>query len=100
MDKGLLDVACPCCKAALKVDASTGSVITHKAPEKPKPIEDLGAAVANLKTEAAKREEIFQKSFADQKTRQSVLDKKFDELFKQAKADPNTPPPPRDFDLD
>lgn len=99
MADALIDVECPCCRSALKVDTATGAVITHKQPEKPPPIEDLVSAVANLKTEAARREEIFQKSFADQKTRQSVLDKKFDELFKAAKADPDSPPPPRDIDL-
>ena len=54
-------------------------------PEKPPAIEDLGIAAKALKGEAAKREEIFQKSFAEQKTRQSLLDKKFDGLSKQAK---------------
>jgi hypothetical protein len=56
-------------------------------------------AARALKGEATKREEIFQKSFADQKTRQSVLDKKFEELLKQAKESPDTGPPKRDIDL-
>ena len=68
--------------------------------EKPKPIEDIAAAVQGLKGEAARREEIFQKSFADQKTRQSTLDKKFEELFKQAKENPDEKPFRPDFDLD
>jgi hypothetical protein len=100
MAKGVLEVECPCCKAVLKIDPGTGAVLTHKQPEKPPAIEDLAAAAAKLKGEAARREEVFQKSFADQKTRQSVLDKKFDELFKQAKEDPDKTPPPRAFDLD
>ncbi|HYP12542.1 MAG TPA: hypothetical protein VEQ63_01345 [Bryobacteraceae bacterium] len=100
MAKRLLEVECPCCKAALKVDPASGAVITHKAPEKPRTYDDITDGLAALKGEAAKREEIFQKSFADQKTRQSVLDKKFDELFKQAKDDPDKTPPKRDIDLD
>ena len=91
---------CPCCKAALKVDAATGSVLTHKLPEKPPAIEDLASAVQALKGESAKREEVFQKSFADQKTRQSVLDRKFDELLKQAKESPEDERPLHGFDLD
>jgi len=87
-------------KSTLKIDLATGAVLTHKQPEKPPAIEDLAAAAAKLKGEAARREEIFQKSAADLKTRQSVLDKKFDELFKQAKEDPDKGPPPRAFDLD
>ena len=95
----VIDVVCPCCKAALRVDSESGTVLSKKLPEKPPAIEDLGAAARALKGEAAKREEIFQKSFADQKTRQSVLDKKFEELLKQAKESPDTAPPKRDIDL-
>src|SRR3954451_12200706 len=100
MAKGNIDVQCPCCHAELKVDASTGVVLTHKVPEKPPAIEDLASAAAALKGESAKREEVFQKSFASHKTRQSVLDAKFDELLKQAKESPDDGRPPRDFDLD
>jgi hypothetical protein len=100
MAKEFIDVECPCCRSALKVDAINGSVLSHKQPEKPPPIEDLATAVANLKGEAARREEVFQKSFADQKNRQSTLDRKFDELLKQAKSDPDAGPPKRDFDFD
>jgi hypothetical protein len=96
-----IEVECPCCKSTLKIDVKTGAVLLHKEPERPKPIEDIGAAVLGLKAEAAKREEIFQKSLSDQKTRQSVLDRKFEELFKQAKESPESERPFRpDFDLD
>jgi len=98
--KGTLEVICPCCQAALKVDIETGVVLSHKVPEKPRPIEDIAAAVAGLKGEAAKREEIFQKSFADHQNRQSVMDKKFDELLKQAKESPDSEKPKRAFDFD
>lgn len=101
MAKATIEVECPCCKSTLKVDVKTGAVLIHKEPERPKPIEDIGAAVRGLKAEAEKREEIFQKSLSDQKTRQSVLDRKFDELFKQAKDSPADERPFRpDFDLD
>lgn len=100
MAKGTIQVECPCCRSLLTVDEATGAVLTHKEPEKPKTIEDIGAAVQALKGQAAKREELFQKSMADQKTRQSVLDKKFEELFKQAKELPEEKPFRPDFDLD
>jgi len=101
MAKGTIEVHCPCCRSTLKVDAQSGAVLTHKEPEKPKPIEDIGAAVRGLKEQASKREEIFQKSMADQKTRQATMDKKFDELFKQAQESPADERPFRpDFDLD
>ena len=99
MPNDVIEVACPCCHASLRVDRETGVVLSQKMPEKPPAIEDLGVAARALKGEAARREEMFQKSFAEQKTRQSVLDKKFDELLKQAKASPDTEPPKRDIDL-
>jgi len=100
MSKGLIEVRCPCCEAVLKIDAETRAVISHKVPEKPKPIEDLAAEVAKLKGAAGRREEVFQKSFEAEKMHGKVLEKKFDELFKQAKETPDSPPPKRLFDLD
>ncbi len=100
MSKGLWDVRCPCCEAMLKIDPETRSVISHKVPERPKPIEDLAAEVAKLKGASGRREEAFQKSFEAEKIHGKVLEKKFEELFKQAKANPDKTPPKRDIDLD
>ncbi|MEP6533776.1 MAG: hypothetical protein ABJF23_00550 [Bryobacteraceae bacterium] len=100
MAKEIIEVDCPCCRTTLKIDTVTAVVISHKQPEKPPAIEDLASAVANLKGEAARREEVFQKSFADHNNRKNVLDRKFDELLKQAKSDPDTAPPKRNFDFD
>jgi hypothetical protein len=96
----LFEVQCPCCDATLKIDPDTRAVISHKVKEKPPVIEDLKSAVNRLQGEAQKREAVFQKSLADQKTHQDVLNKKFDELFRQAKEDPDKRPPQRDIDLD
>jgi len=96
----MFEVECPCCKAALKIDPATHAVISHKAPEKPPAIEDLAAAAGRLKDEAQRREEAFQKSMAAEKVHSQVLQKKFDELFKQAKEKPDLRPPLRDIDLD
>jgi len=82
------------------VDPETGAVIAHMVPEKPRAIEDLAAEVARLKGAPERREEAFQKSVAAHKTHHEVLNKKFDELFRQAKENPDLPPPQRDIDLD
>ena len=95
----LLEVTCPCCISTLKVDPQTGAVISHKEPEKPKPIEDLAAAIAGLKGESAKREDMFQKSFSAHRSSSDILNKKFDELLKQAKESPDATPRKRDIDL-
>jgi len=96
----MLEIECPCCQAVLKIDVETRAVISHKAPEKPRAVEDLATAVARLKGEGARREEVFRKQFEAEKTHGKVLEKKFDELFKQVKENPDVPPPKREFDFD
>ena len=96
----MFEVECPCCQAILKIDPETRTVIAHTVPEKPKTIEDLAAEVAKLKGEGARREQLFQKSFEAEKQHGQVLQKKFDELFKRAKENPDIAPPKRDIDLD
>ena len=67
---------------------------------KPPAIEDLTAAVAKLKGEAGRRDEVFRKSFETEKNQGQVLNRKFDELLKQAKENPEFGKKPREFDLD
>ncbi len=96
----MFEVACPCCDAALKIDPALRVVISHQAKEKPRTIGDLSAADSRLKAEAERREQAYRKSVEEQKSHQQVLAKKFDELLKQAKANPDAPRPLRDIDLD
>jgi hypothetical protein len=96
----MFDVPCPCCGATLRIDPETQSVIHHKEPEKKPLIEDLQSAVQQLKGEAARREEAFEKSFASHLSADKVRAKKFEELLKQAKEDKSGAPPKRAFDLD
>lgn len=98
--KGLFEVECPCCQARLKVDAATQAVISFQAPEKPRSVESLEDAVARLKGEAARREELFRRQMEAEKRHGEVLQRKFEELLKQARESPETPPPTRDIDLD
>jgi hypothetical protein len=100
MANPLFEVECPCCRAVLKVDPKTKAVISHKQPERPAIVEDLAAAVTRLKGDATRREEAFQKSLAAERSHGDVLQQKFEELFRQAKENPDAPPPKRDIDFD
>jgi len=97
--KAMFEVECPCCQAILKIDPETRAVIAHTVPEKPKPIEDLAAEVAKLKGAGARREEVFRKQVEAEKSHAQVLEKKFDELFKRAKENPDDSKPVREIDL-
>ena len=96
----LIEVQCPCCQAQLFIDPETSAVIRHKEHEKPPTFSDLEAAVERQRGEAGRREEAFKKSVESHKTHQDVLSKKFDEMLKIAKENPNAPPPKRDIDFD
>jgi len=96
----LIEVRCPCCEAILKIDADLKSVISYQEHVKPRSIEDMETAVQKLKGEEARRSEVFDKSFEEHKSHQKVLERKFDELFKQAKENPDAPAPRKPFDYD
>jgi hypothetical protein len=92
------EVTCPCCAASLVVDGNLQRVIRHtEPPSGPKP--ELDDAQRILAEQAARREAVFQQSFAAEKTRDDALSKRFEEALKQARQEPVTKPT-RDFDLD
>ena len=84
----------------MSVDPETQVVLHHREPEKKPAIEDLHAAVQQLRGDADRRNDLFQKSFASHLTGEKVREKKFDELLKQAKEDTSGAAPKRPFDLD
>jgi len=96
----LVEVHCPCCDATLQIDAELKAVISYTEAEKPRTFEDMEAAVQKLKGEEARRDEVFQKSVDQHKSHHKVLERKFDELLKQAKDKPDAPAPKRPFDYD
>lgn len=96
----MFEVQCPCCGSTLQVDPETQVVIHHREPVKKPAIEDLHIAAQQLKGEADKRNEMFEKSFASHRSGEKVREKKFEELLKQAKEDKSGTPPKRPFDLD
>ena len=92
------DVSCPCCRATLVVDANLRRVVRHEDPasgDRP----ELSDAQQILAEEAARREALFQQSFAAERTRGDALSKRFEEALRQAQEEPITKPT-RDFDLD
>jgi len=97
----LFEVKCPCCEAKLQIDAELKVVISHQEHVKPPSIQDMAEAVQRLRGEEARRGEVFSKSVEQHKSHQKVLERKFDELLKQAKESPDSAPPPkRPFDFD
>lgn len=98
--KTTADVTCPCCEARLTIDLTLGVVLHHEPPPKQSSVTDLKEAVEALKSETAQRDARFKERMQAEKDKGKVLDRKFQELLKKAKDTPETPPPPKDIDLD
>ncbi|HEY4363631.1 MAG TPA: hypothetical protein VGN17_21880 [Bryobacteraceae bacterium] len=96
----LITVTCPCCQAKLHIDPETSAVIRHEEHVKPPSMADIETAVQRYKGEKDRRDDAFKKSVEQHKSHSDVLNKKFDEMLRLAKEDPDAPAPKRDFDFD
>lgn len=94
------EVECPCCGASLRIDRETGVVLSYQAKEAPRTVENLDAALDRLRAEEARRADLFEKKLAEQKAQQAALDRKFEELLRQARQKPELGPMKKDIDLD
>jgi len=93
-----LTVDCPCCRAVLVIDTNLKRVVEHREPER-SDMPSLDRAQEILRSEAARREALFQQSVESERTRGDALSKRFEEALRQARDEPVTKPT-RDFDLD
>ena len=94
-----IQVICPCCDATLTIDPALGAVLDHKLPVKPQMAVALKDAVKQVKEEASRRDEKYQRLAEAEKNKSKVLEAKFQELFKKAKEEP-LEKPLKDIDLD
>ncbi len=94
------EVACPHCKATLKIDPETRAVIGHTPPVTPKTFSDFEEAARAMREQEGRKESIFRQSVEAQKHQADWLEKKFQEALKRAKEAPEEGPKIRDFDLD
>jgi len=86
-----LDVTCPCCEAALKIDPETGSVVW--VDKKKAPAKDFDDLVSRVRSQKSQLDEKFQRSVQQTKHAREILDKKFEEAKKRAASDPGGRPP-------
>ena len=93
------EVACPDCGAMLKIDASSGLLISHTSAPRKRLFEDLDAAAKAMRERDERVESIFRQSIDAEKNRADLLEKKFAEAMKKAKDAPEGKPL-REFDLD
>ena len=82
-------IICPCCEAALTVDAQTGAILSHG--EKAKKLGSFEDLKSNLDRQKELRENIFAQETQAQKDRQRILEEKFREALKRADTDSDKP---------
>ena len=84
-----LSVICPCCEAALMIDAQTGASISHAGKKK------VLGSFDDLKGELGKQKELrdalFTQEMSSLKDRERLLDEKFREAMKRADVDKDKP---------
>jgi hypothetical protein len=95
----IFEVACPDCGAMLKIDATTGLVISHTPAPRKRMFEDLETAAKAMKERDERTESIFRQSVDAERNKADLLEKKFAEALRKAKDAPEGKPL-RDFDLD
>ncbi|HUD72991.1 MAG TPA: hypothetical protein VMQ62_13615 [Dongiaceae bacterium] len=91
------EVTCPCCETLLVIDPDTGAILREERVHKRehKSLDDALDSVAAKKRESESR---LERALEDQKNRDAILEKKFEEARRRAAT--STDPPPRPFDGD
>ncbi len=97
--ESIFEVACPDCGAMLRIDASTGNVISHTSAPRKRMFEDLETAAKAMREQDERKESIFRQSVDAERNKADLLEKKFAEALRKAKDAPEGKPL-RDFDLD
>jgi hypothetical protein len=95
----LFEVACPDCGAMIKIDATTGLVVSHTPAPRKRMFEDLETAAKAMREQDERKESIFRQSVDAERNKADLLEKKFAEALKKAKDAPEGKPL-REFDLD
>jgi len=95
----VFEVACPDCGAMLKIDGTSGVLVSHTPAPRKRMFEDLETAAKAMREQDERKESIFRQSVDAEKNKADLLEKKFAEALRKAKDAPEGRPL-RDFDLD
>jgi len=90
-----LNIKCPCCQAALTVDANTGLVLNSREHKKNFSFDE---ALRNEEEKKDKADELFARAVEAEEKRAGELENKFKSIMESR--DELDEPPPRPIDLD
>jgi hypothetical protein len=83
----------------LRIDATTGLVVSHTPAPRKRMFEDLETAAKAMREQNERKESIFRQSVDAEKNKADLLEKKFADALRKAKDAPDVKPL-REFDLD
>ncbi|MEM6455030.1 MAG: hypothetical protein AAF772_08040 [Acidobacteriota bacterium] len=97
----VITVTCPSCDGELRVDVRTGHVLQCIEPDKPiAGGKDFDSLFAEIDRGKARAEDVFTREMGALEDRDRLMEAKFAENLKRAKADPDKGPPERPWDFD
>lgn len=82
-------IICPCCEAALVIDAQTGAILSHE--EKKKILGSFEDLKGELGKQKELRDQLFSQEMSSMKDRERLLDEKFKEAMKRAEGEKDIP---------
>jgi tRNA 2-selenouridine synthase SelU len=82
-------IICPCCEAALIIDAQTGAILSHE--EKKKAHGSFDDLRGEMDKQKELREQLFAQEMSSQKDRERLLEEKFREAMKRAGDEKDVP---------
>jgi hypothetical protein len=83
----------------LRVDAATGTLVSHTPAPRKRMFEDLETAAQAMRAQEERKESIFRQSVDAEKNKADLMEKKFADALRKAKDAPEGKPL-REFDLD
>jgi hypothetical protein len=92
-----LEITCPCCETLLIVDPDSGSILREERVVK-RQHQTLDEALGHVAAQRKEAEAKLSRAMEENRHRQEILEKKFQEARK--KASESDEPPPRPFDGD
>lgn len=95
-----LTVTCPHCRARLEIDAEAGVVTSHEVPETPTDSAGFEERLRRLEAEKARASDRMAEAMRRERSKDRLMEDRFNKLLDKAKHTPDDDPGPRDIDLD
>jgi len=83
----------------MKIDGSTGLLVSHTPAPRKRMFEDLETAAQAMREQDERKESLFRQSVDAERNKEDLFEKKFAEALRKAKEAPDGKPL-REFDLD